>query len=346
MRHRPTYLLMTIALASWLLVLPACDDIEPTAEAEWTISVTANPASLSLASGGMGTTTILAVVLNGSGLAQSGIGVRFSADAGNLASGGSIIETNSRGEARDTLTTDQDTIVTVTSGTITGSTTVTVGTLGGPTAVLDVNPPFEAPAGTTVQFSGAASDGDIVEYTFAIVSSNPDAGQPNPDTDSSSSPTINRTYSGAQSLDVTLQVTDTSNLKDSTAVFYDIVANLQPTAAATPSSQNGTVTDPPYECTAQVSACSSTDVDGAIRAHEISWGDGIEFFFQPGPCTFQHTYGATSEGQSMTVTVTVHDDGDRSTVACTSPASQADLTACPSRLSDQATVSVFCAATP
>lgn len=208
----------------WILAGVGCEDTDPVAGTDSTIELFANPATITVGEGQQGESVITAIVVNANGIGQAGVGVRFSTTSGSLASGGSLRTTNAQGEASDTLTTGSDATVTARSGNIVATVDVLVDVNPAPFAIIDASPPFQAPVGTAVQFSGALSEGDITEYRWAIVSNAPDPGAPNPDTQTTSQPTITRTYNQPQALDVTLEVKDSFGLTDRTTDFYDIVA--------------------------------------------------------------------------------------------------------------------------
>lgn len=70
--------------------------------------------------------SIAATVFDSGGLPLPGIGVAFSTTQGNLSSGGGLVYTNGNGQAFDSLVTTTTAVVTATSGTVSGSVTVTV----------------------------------------------------------------------------------------------------------------------------------------------------------------------------------------------------------------------------
>ena len=95
------------------------------------ILVTANPATVGPPDF---TSNIVATVFDNSNNPLSDVPLVFSTNAGALASQGSILRTNQLGQASDRLTleNEQSATVTVTSGAISGSTTVARGTVNNP----------------------------------------------------------------------------------------------------------------------------------------------------------------------------------------------------------------------
>jgi len=110
------------------------------------ILVTANPATVGPPDF---TSNIVATVFDNSNNPLSDVPLIFSTNAGALASQGSILRTNQLGQASDRLTleNEQSATVTVTSGTISGSTTVARGNVNNP-IVSSVFPSSGAPGQT------------------------------------------------------------------------------------------------------------------------------------------------------------------------------------------------------
>ena len=99
-----------------------------------TVTVRANPGSIGP---GGGTVTLIATVVGENGQALEGIGVSFSADQGTL--GASLVATDAGGEARTTLTTTQQSVVSATAGTKTSS-NVTISVRSGPIVTIACAP--------------------------------------------------------------------------------------------------------------------------------------------------------------------------------------------------------------
>lgn len=319
---KTTRLLALLFLAFALVLAVACDDSEPAAQADWVIEVTANPASLDLdAPNELASTVVTAVIFDTNGQTQPGIGVRFSSSAGEMESGGELRKTDARGEVRDTLTTNTDTTVRVKSGSAEGSVDVTINSTNEkPTAVISIQPRDQAPVGSSVTFSGASSedlDGEIVEYRWEITSTNPDPGRPNPDTESTASTTISRSYQNPQELTIALVTVDDRGATASTSATYSILANLPPTVDAGPP-QTGILgaAGSPYTCS--ITLCPVTsDPDGQVTGLQFSWGDSDTPVLPVG-CQ-NHTYLSPSPTPAdYKVTVTAYDNGNREG-ACNSP---------------------------
>jgi hypothetical protein len=361
--QRTCRFLLTIAAASLLLFASACTKDDASAQADWVIDVTANPASFQIVdASNPPKTTIRAVIYNDIGQVQSGIGVRFSTAAGSLASGGRVVKTNSRGEAEDQLTVLDTTTVLAKSGSAEGKVDVTVGAQNeAPIASISVTPRTNTRIGTTAQFSGSQSedpDGNVERYIWqfsyglgrlpnetsrpSFCVSTADLGTEICDTTQS---TFTRTYTEGSHIDLTLEVVDDLGKKSAkTSSTYDIVPNSGPTADLGPSPQAGTktVVGTNYFCSITLSACGSSDSDatqgGRVVTYEFSWGDGSEL---ANSCQRQHTYRAPGD---YVVHLTVYDngigdgdgDGDSSASDIDDPCNQTPPDfSCPNILTDE-----------
>lgn len=132
------------------------------------LSVTATPTTLP-SSGG--TSEIRAVASDENGEPLVNIPVTFTTTAGTLASGGSIVRTDGDGEAVDQLTTTAPATVTATSGSISGSVSITLEPDNVPPVAAFSNSPTSAMVGQEVFFNASASldsDGTIVSYEWAF----------------------------------------------------------------------------------------------------------------------------------------------------------------------------------
>jgi hypothetical protein len=176
------------------------------------ISLSANPSSLG-PNGGF--SSISAVAFGDDGEPLANAPVVFSANAGTLASGGALLRTGSNGEARDTLTTDRSTTVTVTSGVVSASITVEVEvTDNQPPQALLVASPTNPTVGQLVNFNASASsdpDGTIVSFAW-------DFG----DGDTASGERVTHSYETANSFNVLLVVTDDQGTKASATLLITV----------------------------------------------------------------------------------------------------------------------------
>jgi hypothetical protein len=113
------------------------------------------------ASSGAGTTTgIVATVLDGDGNPVPGVSVAFSSDRGQVIPG--VATANGNGEARATLTTSEQTVVTASVGDVSG--TITIAAPGTLTLAVVSTPPFEVgqPVNFTVTPSGTSFFSNVV----------------------------------------------------------------------------------------------------------------------------------------------------------------------------------------
>lgn len=330
-----------------LLFAVACDDSEPVAQSDWVIEVTASPASLDLdAPDQPASSTITAVVFDKNGQPQSGIGLRFSTSSGTMASGGSLVKTNGRGEAQDILRTNANSKVRVKSGSAEGEVDVKVNSTNErPTAVITIQPANQASIGSSVTFSGASSedlDGEIVEYRWSIASTNPDPGTANPDNEVTSATTIIRTYLNPQKLTIALTTVDNRGATSSTSAEYFILENLPPTVDIGPP-QSGILGAPggPYTCSITLCPVAS-DPDGQVTALQFSWGDSDTPALPVG-CQ-NHTYLRPSPTLAdYKVVVVAFDNGNRQG-ACLAPPPPGGFDPCTSRKTATDSTVITCAA--
>ena len=348
MKTRSKVILLPGLLLLLLLSAVACDDSEPTAESDWVIEVTASPASLDLdAPDKPADSTINAVVFDANGQPQSGIGVRFSASAGTMASDGRLIKTNGRGEVQDVLTTNADAKVRVKSGSAEGTVDVKVNSTNEkPTAVISIQPRDQAPIGSQVTFSGASSedlDGEIVEYRWSIASTNPDPGRANPDNETTTATTIIRSYNNPQDLTVALTTVDNKGATSSASADYAVLDNLPPTVDAGPPQAGIIGSGSQYTCSITLCPVSS-DPDGQVTALQFSWGDSDTPVLPVG-CQ-NHTYLRPSPTLAdYKVVVVAYDNGDRVTPACQAPPPPGGFDPCTSRKTATDSTVVTCSAT-
>ena len=262
-----------------------------------------------------------------------------------MASGGNVISTDQRGEARDVLSlaaSDVEAEVKVKSGAVEGKVTVKIGDLLAPTAGITINPSGAARIGQGVTFSGATSedlDGEIVRYVWTILSNNPDPDKANPDVIDTTNQAVIRSYINPQHLDVGLTVYDNDGLTDATSDQYDIFANLPPVADAGPALEGTAGLS--GKCTVRLNGCSSTDPDGQIVAYRWTFQTINETRFNT--CTFDWPFDVNENG--TLVTLTVFDNGDGSSPECNTP-TIATLDKCPTRQTDEDTTTVICHAAP
>ncbi len=331
------------------LLSPGCEDSEPTAKSTWVIEVSANPATVNTNPNQPVQAEITAVLFDENGRLQPGIGLRFQPDAGSMASGGAVIETDARGEAKDTLTLrdndlaqgDADVKIRVKSGSAEGEVTIPVGELTAPTASFSVSPPSPTGPGTNLLFSGSLSedlDGEIDLYTWTIVSDNPDPDKENPWVFSSAGSGFNTSFQNPQHLDITLTVTDNDGLTDSSSDFYEVLENLPPVADAGPNLDGTAVSPTVPQCSVTLNGCSSRDPDGDIVAYKWTFATSSEIRF--GSCTLNRSF--TARDQAYSVELEVFDNGNRSAGVCANPQSNEELDDCPSRLTDKDTTTVTC----
>lgn len=337
-----TFGALAVAVAILALLAVSCEEAEPTAEDDWQLTVTANPASIDIGPNETESTQIIAVLQDQRGVPVPGFGIRFRTNRGTLASGGEPIETDSNGEAQDTLTlaaNDSEAEVTASSGTLTASTPVFVGDKQPPTANLSFTPPSQARVEQQVRFSGFDSTGDIRQYIFTIDSDNPDDDKPNPEVVAQTNFSVNRTYTNPQTLNVSLTVEDANGLTSTDTGVLEVLGNLPPTADA-----GGPYDGSPQGtgCPVELGGCSSKDGDAEFGGRVVAyqWCISTRCQWKFGECTAQDFVPPREEPYN--VTLTVWDNGNQQGAACNDPQEPEDLSACTSNKSAEDTTTLTC----
>ena len=222
------------------------------------IAVAASPGTVPA---GGGTVTLIAKPTDANGNALPGVPVSFSADAGTL--GARAVVSDSLGEARTTLTTDRDTLVTASVGGRTSTVTVRVN-LAPTVTIAATGPPPRV--GEPVSFTVTAAAGSrrirqaTVDFGDGTVRS---LGALVGTTE------VTHTYRIAGMFDVTATATDTAGETASvvTVLVVDNAAPLNVTVTAAPTTPQ---VGGPVTFTATVTQPAGTP---AIDRYEWSFGD-------------------------------------------------------------------------
>lgn len=215
--------LILVGLAS--VFMPGCEDTEITAPEGSTITLVAQPSSITIsqeAGETRGSATLAAQLLSSSGLPQADIPLFFTTNGGLLGSvnnqcvdgscaktgggctvdddcpavTGTSINTDANGIATDVLTlrlAEDPESVEVTVQSTVSSTTITVGTNvnSGPTAQISANPANGARTGSPITFGATTQAGVLITcYEWQISSSDPSSNE----TIYAATPTINKRY--------------------------------------------------------------------------------------------------------------------------------------------------------
>jgi hypothetical protein len=313
------------ALLGILLVLAiACEDSGVIPPSDGSITASLNPSSLTVNAGSQGQSTVLAYLLNKDGAAVEGANVIFTSTDGQLVKPGTTEAANTaftdaQGLARLTLLVtadDADDIdVTVQAGALTSTATLSKGVVGQPrppSASFTIEPcgtPCAGEVNRSVTFTSTSTDpnpGDQLVFRWTLDSSAGGAPQVVGPTQSTR---FSRTFSSAQDLHVTLEVSDDPNAltspgtagiwDDQVTKDYKICANRAPVADAQ-ATVNGR--------SATVDGSGSTDPDpGETATLTFNWqcGNGTTATGETAVCN----YTATQTG-SFTITLTVTDAPD------------------------------------
>lgn len=273
-----------------------------------------------------GTVTLIASVVTESGRGVSGIPVTFSADAGSL--GASTATTDAAGEARTTLTTSQQTVVSATAGAKTSS-NVTITVRSGPSVTLSCAP--TSGTGNCSALQAGSNNRATVVFTIAKASTSSNLrtatinfgdGTSQDLGTLASSTTVSHTYEGPsgaapRSYTATVQATDING--ESTSATTTV--SVTPRAERTPI--NVTLAAACDAATLQGQRCTFTAShtgggeggtgNAAIEVYVWNFGDGNSEVSTSGNVT-SHIY--TSDGR-YTVVVEARTGDGREAVART-----------------------------
>ncbi len=242
-----------------------------------TVTIRANPGSVGP---GGGSVELIATVVGENGQALSGIGVTFNTDQGTIASPNVI--TNDSGEARTTLTTAQQTVVSATAGTKTSS-NVTITVRSAPIISLACAPTSGSGNCSAVQASANNNTAGVLftvtrsSSSSALRTATIDFGDGNTQSLGNlagGTATISHTYDGpsgsnSRSYTATVQVTDINGESASVSTTVTITprARLTVSLTATLGTAVATVGRP---VTFEATATSGSD----IKTYEWDFGDG------------------------------------------------------------------------
>ena len=314
--------LTIVAFVAALALAVGCEDTPLTAGKDFTMTLVAKPATVFIdPAQGVNTanTSIVASVLDSTGVPQKGITVFFSNTGGVLASGNAGVTTDSGGIAADVLTVRvQDAAeisVTATSATLAQTvkvTKTTVATNHPPVAKIVASPSFEQAIGLTVVFDGSTSSdpdaGDgVAGYSWVITSDDPTQSPI-----SKTGATISLPgFPNAQTLTVVLNIIDYSNFPATASMTYFIKAvrsctdNTPPTAVIA-----GAATQTKFGLVGStvhflLDGTLSSDFENAIQTYTWTCGNGA--IGNASTVTCDYLVGSAS--QTYTATLVVKDQG-------------------------------------
>jgi hypothetical protein len=285
-----------------------------------TITLRANPGNVGPAGG---TVTLVASVVTESGLGVSGVPVTFNTDGGTLAA--STVTTDSAGEARTTLTTNRQTVVSATSGTKTsGNVTITV--RSGPILTFTCAP--ASGTGNCAAVQAGANNTATVVFTIARATDSSglrtatiDFGDGTSQSLGSlgSSTTISHTYAGPTSTTprtytAVVQATDINGETTSATVTVTVTARAErtPINVALASSCD-TATTAGQRCTFTATATGGGEGgtgNANIESYTWDFGDDTDDVTTSGNVT-SHVYSA--DGTYVVVVTARTQDGRTAT---------------------------------
>jgi hypothetical protein len=269
--------LLFVIFAIMMLPLFTCEKSDPTAPAEATILLSANPDTVEPDNSGYGTSIITAQVLDEAFNALDGVAVTFSASpSGTLESNGAARKTDENGRISDTLRTNAETTVTARSGSASEEITVSVGEGNDPPNILLDADPNPVKTGNTVIFDGSGSidsDGWIAGYKWELF---PDVDDPEvipPDQPYGSVPSLVRTYNQQQNIIVKLTVFDNDGAYDQDYIIEEVLGNLPPNAEAG-ADLTANMSGTPPAVIVRLDGSQSSDPDGNLVRWSWMCGNG------------------------------------------------------------------------
>ena len=217
--------------------------------------LTANPSSLPPEGGKV---QLRAFVRDENGNPVSGVQVFFSTDNGTLASHGDPVVTNSQGLARDTLTTDEEAIVTAIAGDQEETLTISLGLQDAPECGAFVAP-NPAAIGQDISFVDNSTDADSTLQTSTW-----DFGDGN----SANGFVVTHSYDDSGTFVVLHTITDSQGLSDNCEpIVITVEEGVAPVCSFDVAPTEADVGEP-------VSFVdTSTDPDGTIEQSEWDFGD-------------------------------------------------------------------------
>jgi PKD domain-containing protein/Big-like domain-containing protein len=284
-----------------------------------TVTVRANPSSIGPNGG---TVELIATVVGENGQAVEGVLVSFNADQGSL--GSTTAVTNSSGEARTTLTTSQQTIVTATAGTKTSS-NLTIAARAGPAVTIVCATIAAGGTCSSVQASGSNNNATVV-FTVTKGSTSPALRSATLDFGDGTAQALGTLAGGPATVPHTYAGPDTSNARSYTATVLATDINGESTSASvivlvtprptpTPINVNLTAVADPANDHRWTFTATATEGTAAPSVQSYTWdfGDDSGEVRTSGNIT-SHVY--TDDG-IMQVTVTVRTADGRTGVGRT-----------------------------
>jgi hypothetical protein len=248
---------------------------------------------------GGGTVTLTAVVMDENGNRLAGVPVTFSSTSGTLLN--ATVLTDSNGEAKTTLTTNQQAQVSVTAGGQTAQLTISVN----PPINVSISVSSATPlAGQPVTFAVSASVGSGGAPLREVVVNWGDGEQQSLGTPSSGSVTISHVYRNAGNYTATVTATDTAGQGASASTSVIVTSPAKPLVSLTV--PNAVVVNTIF--TAQVSVAQNPS-NLTVQSVEFNFGDGIVKRVNGLQTT--HAYGAVNN-YNVRATV-LFSDGQQST---------------------------------
>lgn len=279
-----------------------------------TVTIRANPGSVGPAGG---TVELIATVVSENGRPLDGVLVTFNADQGTLAA--NAVTTNSNGEARTTLTTSQQTVVSATAGTKTSS-NVTISVRSGPAISVSCAPASGSGNCAAVQ---AATTSNTVTVVFTVTKASGSSALKTATIDFGDSSsqslgnlaggtaTVTHTYTGPsgsspRTFTATVQATDINNetASASTVVTVTPRASLAPLSVTLAATLGTAVLGVGQPVTFEATVTPATGGADVVQKFEWTFGDDTTAETNGNKVTHVYT---TNGRKTATVKVTTTD---------------------------------------
>jgi hypothetical protein len=286
-----------------------------------TITVRANPSSIGPNGG---TVELIATVVGENGQPVEGVVVSFNADQGSL--GSTTAVTNSSGEARTTLTTSQQTVVTATAGTKTSS-NLTITSRAGPAVTIAC---ATVAAGGTCSSVPATGSNNTATVVFTVTKATGSASLRSATLDfgDGTSQALGTLAGGAATVPHTYAGSDTSNPRAYTATVLATDINGESTSpsvtvlvtprvttpisvaveAGTPGSATASGQRWPFTATVTGGGEGGTG-NATVQRYDWDFGDGDTA--TTSSATTAHIYDTEVTEQRRIVTVTIRTQDGR-----------------------------------
>ena len=275
------------------------------------IALSATPSSVSQSGG---TVTVSALVMDESGNPLPGVGVTFSADAGQLNPTTAL--SDSSGTARTQLTTTQTSKVTATAGTATKD--VTVGVSTAPTVTIEAPSPASPIAGQPVTFTVTTTSGTTAApRQVQTLDVNFGDGTSETRTNVTGSAAFTHTYNREGGYTISARAVDVGGNTGIASRAIVVGFAVQPSASISPSKNPVTMGAPDNGLVILTVSGTAGTGGGPIRDVRVTAQDGSVIYQNSGPVTSAQVPFKFSAPGTYTFRVTATDANGQTGTAST-----------------------------